>query len=173
MINIDFNIEDKNWLKYDPNIKENITEFLQKIAVKSNLKQILEQNINIEISILLTNNKNIRKLNNNYRNKDKATNILSFPLYNLKLSEENYDIAEFLLDNNLILGDLILSLEYLEQEAKTQNKNIDQHLKHLVLHGLLHLIGYDHINDLDAKIMEELEINILSDFNIDNPYILN
>lgn len=172
MINIDFNIEDKNWLKYDPNIKENITEFLQKIAVKSNLKQILEQNINIEISILLTDNKNIRKLNNNYRNKDKATNILSFPLYSLKLSEENYDIAEFLLDNNLILGDLILSLEYLEQEAKTQNKNIDQHLKHLVLHGLLHLIGYDHINDLDAKIMEELEINILSDFNINNPYIL-
>jgi probable rRNA maturation factor len=168
-INIEFNIEDNNWLEYDQNIAKNLSDFLIEISKKTKLQQLQEQNINIEISILLTNNSKIRELNKNYQKKDKATNILAFPLNDLNLQKDQ-NITEFLFNNNLILGDLILSLEYLKNEAKEQNKSLNHHLKHLLLHGLLHLIGYDHIAENDRKKMEELEIRILRDFEVSDPY---
>ena len=168
-INIEFNIEDNNWLEYYQNIAKNLSDFLIEISKKTKLQQLQEQNINIEISILLTNNSKIRELNKNYQKKDKATNILAFPLNDLNLQKDQ-NITEFLFNNNLILGDLILSLEYLKNESKEQNKSLNHHLKHLLLHGLLHLIGYDHIAENDRKKMEELEIRILRDFEVSDPY---
>ena len=168
-INIEFNIEDNNWLEYYQNIAKNLSDFLIEISKKTKLQQLQEQNINIEISILLTNNSKIRELNKNYQKKDKATNILAFPLNDLNLQKDQ-NITEFLFNNNLILGDLILSLEYLKNESKEQNKSLNHHLKHLLLHGLLHLICYDHIAENDRKKMEELEIRILRDFEVSDPY---
>ena len=156
-------------MEYDQNIAKNLSDFLIEISKKTKLQQLQEQNINIEISILLTNNSKIRELNKNYQKKDKATNILAFPLNDLNLQKDQ-NITEFLFNNNLILGDLILSLEYLKNEAKEQNKSLNHHLKHLLLHGLLHLIGYDHIAENDRKKMEELEIRILRDFEVSDPY---
>jgi len=170
MLNIYFNIEDDSWLQYDKNIEKGLSEFLCQISEKIEIKNILDQNINVEISILLTGDNQIKQLNKDYRNKDKATNILAFPLYGLDL-RQNCNLDQYLFDNNLILGDLILSLEYIKNEAKIQGKKIDHHLKHLLLHGLLHLIGYDHIADDDRDDMEKLEIRILNDFTINNPYL--
>ena len=168
-IDIKFNIEEEKWLEYDNNIVKNITIFLKEISKKIEIN-LLKGSIDIEISILLTNNNQIRKLNQNYRQKHKATNILAFPLYDINL-RNNKNISEYLFDNNLMLGDLVLSLEYIKNESVEQDKNFDHHLKHLLLHGLLHLIGYDHIDNNDRKTMEELEINILKEFNIKDPYL--
>ena len=126
-INIEFNIEEQEWLQYDKNIEKNLSEFLIEIIKYTKLKDILDL-AQIEISILLTNNNKIRELNKNYRQKDKATNILSFPLYDIDL-RKNLDISEYLLDEDLILGDLILSLEYLQKEAMDHGKKIEYHLK--------------------------------------------
>lgn len=167
-INIEFNIEEKKWLQYDKNIEKNLSEFLIEIIKYIKLEDILDI-AQIEISILLTNNNKIRELNKDYRQTDKATNILSFPLYDINLTKD-LDISEYLLDENLILGDLILSLEYLQKEAMDQGKKTEHHLKHLLLHGLLHLVGYDHMLEKEREGMENLEIEILSKFGIENPY---
>lgn len=117
-----------------------------------------------ELNIVFASNKKIQSLNKKYRNKDKPTNVLSFPAYDPK------DIypAGF----NIPLGDIVLSLPTIKREAKEQGKTFDDHLRHLVIHGLLHLVGYDHENDKDAKKMETLEISILKQMGIKNPYIL-
>jgi len=171
-INIEFNIKNKSWLKYDKNISVSISNFLEEVSRKIKLNRILKKNINIEISVLLTNNDQIKELNKNYLYKDKETNILAFPLHDLDL-KKNQVVTEYLFDNSLILGDLVLSLEYIQNEALMQGKLIDHHLKHLLLHGLLHLIGYDHIESKEREEMERLEIKILEESNISDPYADN
>ncbi len=115
-------------------------EFVLKQAEK--ISKIL--NLCSEISFLLTDNKTIQKLNKQYRKKDKPTNVLSFETGDSK-----------------ILGDIILAFETIEKEAKEQGKVFENHLTHLIIHGILHLIGYDHIKDSEAEIMEEKEKEIL------------
>ena len=99
-------------------------------------------------------------LNSQYRHKEGATNILSFPA---NLPEE----LELDLD---LLGDLVVCASVLEQEAKDQNKLLQHHWAHIIIHGVLHLLGYDHLNDIDAEEMETKEIALLQTLNISNPY---
>ena len=108
-----------------------------------------------ELSILLTSNKNIAALNKKFRNIDKATNILSFK------SDEPH------------LGDIVLSYEFISAELVQQRKNLDEHLSHLIIHGILHLLDFDHENDTNAIEMEEIEINIMSNLGYKNPYLLH
>ena len=108
-----------------------------------------------ELSILLTSNKNIAALNKKFRNIDKATNILSFK------SDEPH------------LGDIVLSYEFIPAELVQQRKNLDEHLSHLIIHGILHLLDFDHENDTNAIEMEEIEINIMSNLGYKNPYLLH
>ncbi len=118
----------------------------------------------VEVNIKLTDNAEIQELNRQYRGKDKPTNVLSFPALD--------DISSKLMppDLPLILGDIALAYETIEQEAIDQNKVFDHHVSHLVVHGLLHLIGYDHETDAEAEAMESLEIDILKKQSISNPY---
>lgn len=123
----------------------------------------LHPNLTYEISILLTNDKEIQKLNNQWRGKDKATNVLSFP----QLS----DLEE--IPKNafpLHLGDIVFSYETILDEAKAQDKQFKNHFLHLLIHGILHLLGYDHTTPDDAKIMETLEVSYLSRFGLSSPY---
>ena len=106
-----------------------------------------------EISFLLTDDDKIQKLNKQYRNKDYPTNVLSF--------ESGDDI---------ILGDIVVSFDTLLRESIENNKSFSDHFTHLVIHGILHLQGYDHITDNDAQIMEKIEIDTLKKMNIGNPY---
>ncbi len=111
-----------------------------------------------EICITLVDEDQIHKLNKEYRHVDKPTNILSFPFE---------CPPEVKLD---LLGDLVVCFSVLEQEAKDQNKSLEEHFCHLIVHGTLHLLGYDHIQDDEAVIMENLEIEILQQLGFSNPY---
>jgi len=116
------------------------------------------------ISMLFTNDVSIQALNKLYRAKDKATNVLSFPGYDA-------DLLRILPHSQHVpLGDIIFARETICAEAIIQHKTFDHHLTHLFVHGLLHLLGFDHEDDADAALMEHLEINILASLSIPNPY---
>ena len=115
-------------------------------------------NSKTSISISFSGDKKIMQLNNCFRNKKSATNVLSFP------SDNKFK-------NILFLGDIIFSIETILKEAKRDHKTLENHLIHLFIHAVLHLLGYDHEKEEEAKIMENLEIQILSNLGIDNPYI--
>ncbi|HEY1880682.1 MAG TPA: rRNA maturation RNase YbeY [Caulobacteraceae bacterium] len=106
-----------------------------------------------EIAILLTNDASLRGLNSRFLNKDRPTNVLSFP------------------DSSPgRLGDVALAFGVCEAEARIQGKSLADHLAHLVIHGVLHLLGYDHIADEDAAAMEDRERRLLAEMNIPDPY---
>ena len=105
-----------------------------------------------------------RELNKSYRKKDYATNVLSF-----SYEADDFGIPE-LLDQAQHIGDLILCESVIKKEANQQNKTLLQHWAHMIIHGVLHLQGYDHLNDDEANKMESLEISILEKLGFNNPY---
>lgn len=111
-----------------------------------------------ELTIRLVNIEESQQLNSQYRQKDKPTNVLSFP----------FEVPDGIELN--LLGDLVVCVQVVEQEAREQNKVLFDHWAHMIIHGCLHLLGYDHINDTDADEMEALEIKILAELSINNPY---
>lgn len=111
-----------------------------------------------EFTVRFVDEEESQSLNFQYREKDYPTNVLSFPF------ECPPDI-----DLNL-LGDLVICAPVILREAAEQHKNVSHHYAHMIVHGLLHLLGYDHIEDAEAQEMEALEINILSQLSIDDPY---
>lgn len=106
-----------------------------------------------EVSITLVDDKQIHKLNKQYRGIDKPTNVLSFEL-----------------GDDVLLGDIFISLDTVTKEAATEGISVPEHTAHMIIHGMLHLQGYDHLNDRDAEIMEKLEIKILKKLGYKNPY---
>lgn len=112
-------------------------------------------------SFQVVNQDEMRELNRKYRNQDKPTNVLSFPM---QLPDEV---------NIKLLGDLALCADVINIEAEKQAKNRNAHWAHMVVHGMLHLQGYDHVNDEGAATMEATEINILSKLGFENPYAEN
>jgi len=112
-----------------------------------------------ELTIRLVNSQDSQQLNNQYRSKDKPTNVLSFP----------FEVPDGIELN--LLGDLIICIEVMKQEAKEQNKALFDHWAHLVIHGCLHLVGFDHISDSEALEMESIEITVLKKLGITNPYL--
>ncbi len=157
----DINIESNLWTKDFPNILEqtnNICEEIFKNIPESNkIKQI-------EISFLLTDDANIKIINREFRKKDKATNVLSFP------SGEyagNFNSKE----DRLFLGDIALAFETIKKEAQLEDKKFIDHFTHMLVHGILHLLGHDHEKIDEAEKMEALEINILASMGINDPYI--
>ncbi len=119
----------------------------------------------LEASIVLANDDLAQVLNRTYREKDTPTNVLSFAT--LDSDDPIPDEGPF------PLGDIILAYQTIDTEAREQGKFFKDHYIHLVVHGTLHLLGYDHINEDEANIMETLEIRILEKLNIQNPYMDN
>lgn len=130
----------------------------------------LEKFSHIELSVVLCDDELIHKLNNDYRNKDKATNVLSF----CGLDEDEIDSYlrrdGAVPDRPFSLGENYISFEFMNKEADAAGIAFNAHFSHLVLHGILHLLGYDHIQDDDAEIMEALETKLLAILGIDDPY---
>ena len=117
-----------------------------------------------ELTVTLTNDKSIKILNRDYREKDKPTNVLSFPMWN-NMAEIPNGAGE------IPLGDIIIAFETIKREAIEQEKTLADHFTHMLIHGFLHLLGYDHIKEGDAELMESLEIKILKKLSISNPYV--
>jgi probable rRNA maturation factor len=111
-----------------------------------------------EITVRIVDGSESQQLNLSYRGKDKPTNVLSFPFESP---------PQVKLD---LLGDLVVCAEVVAQEAQQQNKHLLHHWAHMIVHGTLHLLAYDHVEDSDAKQMEALEIAILAKLAIDDPY---
>ena len=114
------------------------------------------------LSIRMDSNAVVRSLNAEFRNKDKPTNVLSFPTSD----EDAWDDEEQL----YYLGDIIIAADILADEAKRDQKEIVDHLQHLTIHGILHLLGFDHILDKEAEVMENIEIRTLMKLGVKNPY---
>ena len=119
----------------------------------------------VELSVRLTSDEQVRALNAEWRGKDKPTNVLSFPLTDeVALRQANVAGPE------LLLGDIVLARGVCEAEAADKGVSVEQHAAHLLVHGTLHLLGYDHHDDAEAADMEAREVRALGRLGISNPY---
>ena len=116
----------------------------------------------VEISVVIANDHFLKGLNKKYRKLNQPTNVLAFPT-----NQQNQATGK---DFPIVLGDIVLSLESILSEAIEQRKTASAHLCHLVIHGLLHLLGYDHATSSEAVLMETVERKVLSKFGIGDPY---
>jgi probable rRNA maturation factor len=134
-------------------------------VAESNYPDFVDSERPVEISITLTGDEQVRALNSHWRGKDKATNVLSFPMADeMDLSRANVDGRE------LLLGDIILAGGVCASEAADKGVSLEQHVTHLMVHGTLHLLGYDHHDDAGAANMETREVRALARLGIANPY---
>lgn len=119
-----------------------------------------------EISIRLTDDAEVQTLNRDYRHKDKPTNVLSFPMIQPDLlgSVANSD------DGEVLVGDIVLARETCVAEAADKGISLADHVTHLIVHGTLHLLGHDHIDDRDAEAMEQIERDVLRTLGLHDPY---
>ena len=120
----------------------------------------------VEIAVRLTDDIEVQALNRDFRGKDKPTNVLSFPQVQDDLLESlaNSD------DGEILLGDIVLARETCMREAEEKGVSVVDHATHLIIHGTLHLVGYDHMDDASATAMEALEVKALASLGIANPY---
>ena len=114
----------------------------------------------LEVTVRLVDNAEIQELNREYRGKDSPTNVLSFPC--------DWDLPE----EPRLLGDIVIAVEVVNQEAREQKKKMEAHWAHIVIHGLLHLLGHDHVQEEQAEVMEGLEKRILQALGFPDPYLL-
>lgn len=154
MIDIDILIEAEGWPE-----EEALLLVAQK-AVDTAWKSLFTDDGNSELSLVFTDDASIRELNAQWRNMDKATNVLSFPAFPVKAGAKP----------GPMLGDIVIARETVMREASEEDKPFDHHLNHMIVHGFLHLLGYDHEDDSDADIMEQWERDILAALAIPDPY---
>ena len=138
------------------------------ISIDSGLKDKLQSIVSLifreeglvdsEINLRILDDEEMKKLNHKFRNKNLTTNVLSF---------QSDDIS---IKHTKNIGDIAISSEYVEREAVEEGKFFEDHMIHMLAHGVYHILGYDHQNEQTALIMENKEINILNKININNPY---
>ncbi|MGN6278369.1 MAG: rRNA maturation RNase YbeY [Sphingomonas sp.] len=123
----------------------------------------------VEISLRLTSDEEVQILNRDYRDKDKPTNVLSFPMVQPDLLDtvsENSD------DGEVLLGDIVLAHGVCVREAEEKAISVEDHAAHLIVHGTLHLLGYDHLDDVEADHMEAIERDAMADLGLADPYLV-
>ena len=160
------NVDDSRWQAVIPDITA-VVDDVKKAVLQEILSEIdfLALDKNFVVNLCLSDDESVHKLNYEFRGFDKPTNVLSFANID---GDDFDDILE--LEDVVELGDIIIALETMEREAVEQQTSLKNHLCHLWAHGLLHILGYDHIEDDDRIEMEKLEISILNKLGIDNPY---
>ncbi|MEL6861492.1 MAG: rRNA maturation RNase YbeY [Pseudomonadota bacterium] len=147
MIELDLRIAAEAWSSAIPNLTETCQRALDAAAT--------QMATDGEVSLLLTDDDEIQALNRDWRDKDKPTDVLSFPSTEM---------------DRPFLGDIAVSLGVTRGDAETKQIALDQHLSHLIIHGLLHLLGHDHNDDTEAAEMERLEIAALASLGWPDPY---
>ena len=154
ILKFDIKVQNKDlWRETGFYFNQKVLDFFSSV-ISSTIKK------NTLVSVLLTDDYNMKKINNKWRKRDKPTNVLSFPV-NMDFIENEY----------CFIGDVALSYETIEKESDERMISFQSHFIHLLLHGLLHLLGYSHESEKETKDMKKLEIELLSSINIQNPYL--
>lgn len=146
-------------------LEENIEfEEIIKKVIEQCFKEEKLENSKLNISITLTTPENIRKINKEYRNVDNETDVLSFPIF------EKEELDKKILNNNFeyedILGDIVISIKRVEEQAKEYGHSFERELSYMVVHGFYHLMGYDHIKEQDKLVMRSKEEKVLTKLGI-------
>ncbi|GAB5488564.1 MAG: hypothetical protein Pars2KO_21340 [Parasphingorhabdus sp.] len=128
---------------------------------------LLADSLSTEISIKLSDNEEVQKLNDSYRRKNRPTNVLSFPL----VDKNHLGLLSKREKAEILLGDIILAKSVCQTEADEKQIPLERHVSHLIVHGTLHLLGYDHQDEAEALLMERLEVKALETIGIANPYL--
>ena len=142
----------KEWTEQEVSFVSEVLELTFENMLNSN-------ELNHEVSVLLTNDEEIRELNKKYRKIDKPTNVLSFSI-----------TSDTIVNELRMIGDIVISKEKILSEAKDQNKTFNDHLAHIVIHGFLHLLNFTHDSKEDSTIMENKEVELLKMIDVSNPY---
>lgn len=169
MISLDIAIKSKEWQK-EKNIEKSIERICQKLIPLTDLKKLLTKKVHLELSVSLVSDRQIKKINQQFRGKNKATDILSFSTLDESLIRRIGINKAIKPRQYLFLGDIVIAFSIVRKEALAQKKRFLDHLTHLILHGILHLIGHDHELKNMAETMENLEVKILKKLGISNPY---
>ncbi len=138
---------------------EQFSQWVAQALQKANFD--VPEDMPVEMTLRLVDTYESRELNRTYRDKNHPTNVLSFPF------ETPEDIPL------VLLGDLVICAPVVEHEAAEQHKTTEAHWAHMVIHGTLHLLGYDHIEEQDADVMEALEVQTLAELGYADPYVIN
>jgi probable rRNA maturation factor len=154
---------------HDANFGQNEVEKAVDAALRvADSAELSDPPVPVGVSIKLSDNEEVHALNREWREKDRPTNVLSFPMLDDDeldaLAEGKYDAPE------IMLGDIILAYGVCATEAQERNISLSAHAAHLVIHGMLHLLGHDHIDDEDAEAMEAMEVKALASMGLHNPY---
>jgi probable rRNA maturation factor len=169
-LDISFSLEAGDWEAVVTDV-EMLVEAAARAAFEAAERPEILDGAPAEMSLVLADDALVQTLNRDYRDKDKPTNVLSFAL--LDDLEDTYDVLARDEGMPILIGDVILAFETVQREALEQGKSFGDHLTHLVIHGVLHLLGYDHQSDPDADRMERLETSILARMGIADPYSAN
>jgi len=153
-IEAQINMSDDRWVQHID--LEKMTHIVFSAAAQATIGNTADS---YEVSILFCDDNRMSKINAKWRGVNKSTNVLSFP------AAERNEIHGY-----RTLGDIAIAFETCQTEAESYNIDFEDHVKHMLVHGFLHLLGYDHECDEDATEMEALEVSILSDMNVQNPY---
>ncbi len=163
-LDIDIAIDDAGWLDAVPGVEDLARRTAQQaLAVAGDRHRFA-------VSIVLADDTTVRRLNRSWRGIDKATNVLSFPTLEVAPGKGPEPEAGHPKDEPVALGDVIVARQTVLDEAAAQSKKAGDHLAHLIIHGVLHLLGYDHMDDDEADRMEALEAELLGHLDIADPY---
>ncbi len=162
-MNLELTIEDGRWQGLEPLAVRAIQAVLDHCDLDADL---------CEISVLACDDPRIAELNAEFREKPTPTNVLSWPAEELAPSQPGQPPLppEPDFTGEIALGDIAISYDTCAREAAEAGKPMDDHVTHLIIHGTLHLLGYDHIHDADADLMEAVEVDILGKLGLDDPY---
>ena len=150
-----------NYLDIDEN--DSYKEIIKKVLKKCFEIEKLE-NKNLYVNVVLTNAKNIKSINKEHRGIDKETDVLSFPMFERKELEEKIAKQDF--EHEDVLGDIIISIEKVKEQAIEYGHSFERELSYMLVHGFYHLMGYDHIKEEDKKEMRPKEEKILNELKI-------
>lgn len=168
-VNADVIIKDSRWAYIadfdEVNIKHYINNLLFLVLRYTNFLDYITQ---LEVAVLLADDTELEKLNRHFCHKDKSTNVLSFPAY--EFVNGDFSVLEFHNDEGFFLGNVAISYQRIYHESIEQMKSFKEHLTHILIHGFLHLLGHDHIEENEAEEMEQIEIAIMSSLGFKNPY---
>ncbi|MEF2073796.1 rRNA maturation RNase YbeY [Consotaella aegiceratis] len=150
-------IEDDGW---DDALWGDLRRLVERAVAAAAERAVLLGAIETELSVVLTGDAAVHELNRQWRDKDRPTNVLSFPAFDIRPGEMP----------GPLVGDIVVARETVLAEAAAEGKLPREHFAHLIVHGFLHCLGYDHLEETDAETMERLEVTILADLGIADPY---